>query len=162
GTNRLRGSAAWDKMPAGWFAGNFFANKNNAPDGDFGYNRWSASLSGPVVIPKLYNGRNRTFFMWAYEGLTDQRPRGGAPLTVQYYPIGGSMDVVHTFSPTVLLNVRYGYTRFTRQTDPLHGRGFDLTSIGFPKALNDAIPERWRELPAFNINGYFNSLNTGE
>ena len=31
-------------------------------------NEFGASLGGPVVIPKIYNGRNRTFFFFAYEG----------------------------------------------------------------------------------------------
>lgn len=31
-------------------------------------NEFGASLGGPVWIPKLYNGRNRTFFFFAYEG----------------------------------------------------------------------------------------------
>jgi hypothetical protein len=32
-------------------------------------NEFGASAGGPVVIPKLYNGRNRTFWFQAYEGL---------------------------------------------------------------------------------------------
>jgi hypothetical protein len=78
GTNRLRGAATYTKMRPEWMANNFFANRNGFPRGDFNYDRWSASVSGPVVVPKLYNGRNRTFFMWAYEALTDSRPRGGS------------------------------------------------------------------------------------
>ena len=31
-------------------------------------NEFGVSLGGPVWIPKLYNGRNRTFFFFAYEG----------------------------------------------------------------------------------------------
>jgi hypothetical protein len=31
-------------------------------------NEFGASMGGPVWIPKLYNGRNRTFFFFAYEG----------------------------------------------------------------------------------------------
>ena len=31
-------------------------------------NEFGGSLGGPVWIPKLYNGRNRTFFFFAYEG----------------------------------------------------------------------------------------------
>jgi hypothetical protein len=31
--------------------------------------RWGGSVSGPVVIPKLYNGHNKTFFMYGYEGI---------------------------------------------------------------------------------------------
>ena len=32
-------------------------------------NQFGLQLDGPVVIPRLYNGRNRTFFMGAYEGV---------------------------------------------------------------------------------------------
>jgi len=30
-------------------------------------NEYGLSLGGPIVIPKLYNGRNRTFFFWNWE-----------------------------------------------------------------------------------------------
>src|SRR6266581_14051 len=32
-------------------------------------NQFGFELDGPVVIPKLYNGRNKTFFMASYEGV---------------------------------------------------------------------------------------------
>jgi hypothetical protein len=32
-------------------------------------NQFGVVVSGPVMIPKLYDGRNRTFFMFDYEGL---------------------------------------------------------------------------------------------
>jgi hypothetical protein len=32
-----------------------------------------ASLSGPVVLPKLYNGRNRTFFFFGYQRLHEKK-----------------------------------------------------------------------------------------
>ncbi len=31
-------------------------------------NRFGGSASGPVLIPKLYNGKNRTFWIYGYEG----------------------------------------------------------------------------------------------
>jgi hypothetical protein len=31
-------------------------------------NEYGGSLGGPVYLPKLYNGKNRTFFFFAYEG----------------------------------------------------------------------------------------------
>ena len=31
------------------------------------YNQYGGTLGGPVVIPKLYNGRNKTFFFFGYE-----------------------------------------------------------------------------------------------
>jgi hypothetical protein len=39
------------------------ANIATAP---FEYHNFDAVLGGPVVIPKVYNGRNRTFFFFAY------------------------------------------------------------------------------------------------
>ena len=32
-------------------------------------NEFGVSAGGPVWIPKLYNGKNRTFFMYGYEGI---------------------------------------------------------------------------------------------
>jgi len=39
----------------------------------FRQNQYGASAGGPVVIPKLYNGRNKTFFYGAYEGFQYSR-----------------------------------------------------------------------------------------
>src|SRR5207302_3458362 len=51
GTNKLQGSATFVKMRPEWFANNFFSNRVGAKDADFDYDRWNASLSGPVFIP---------------------------------------------------------------------------------------------------------------
>jgi hypothetical protein len=37
------------------------------------YMRWDGTLSGPVVIPRLYNGRNKTFWSAGYEGMEVKR-----------------------------------------------------------------------------------------
>ncbi|MEO6910069.1 MAG: carboxypeptidase-like regulatory domain-containing protein, partial [Edaphobacter sp.] len=42
------------------------------------YNNFGGVLSGPVIIPFLYNGRDRTFFTGSYEGL---RNHGSTPFT---------------------------------------------------------------------------------
>jgi len=38
------------------------------------YNRYGGSVGGPVWVPKLYNGRDKTFFFFAYEALPDVFP----------------------------------------------------------------------------------------
>jgi len=297
GTNRLHGNAQYTKMQPEWFANTFFANKQGLPNGDFAYNRWSGSLNGPVYLPKLYNGHNKTFFMWAYEAIKDGRPRNGStditvptaamrkgdfsellalgsnytiydpttrrqqtgsttrfqqdpfpgniipstklnpvamklldfyPLPINngttvdhrnnypqpnltenadywthiarvdhnfgsgdrvfirantykrntsrldyfksrasglrevYDPVGASIDEVHSFSSSFVLNLRYGYTRFTRQTQPFYGRDFDLTSVGFPASLNNVIGPSLREFPVLEISGYFAANRIGE
>ncbi len=65
GTNNLHGSAFWyfqnqafDAIPYG------SATKPHKVANDFG-----GSLGGPIVIPHLYDGHNRTFFFGTYEGL---------------------------------------------------------------------------------------------
>ncbi len=67
GTNQLHGSVydylqnqILDATPYGTDR----ANKPHKVANDFG-----ASLGGPLVLPHLYNGRNRTFFFGSYEGL---------------------------------------------------------------------------------------------
>jgi len=49
-------------------ARNYFSNPNQ-PKPSVRQNQFGVVVNGPVVIPKLYNGRNRTFFMFDYEGL---------------------------------------------------------------------------------------------
>ncbi len=295
GTNKVKGTFTFTKMRPEWMANTWFGNRSGTPRGDFDYNRWGASLSGPVILPKVYNGKNRTFFMWAYEAISDQRPRGGTILTVptvaqrkgdfsellaigsnyqiydpatrrreagsstryrqdpfpgniipaarfdpvsvkvmeyfppplndgttvdhrsnypkpnspevaKYYthtvrvdhyfsssnrllvrgngylrdtyrndyfetratgirelydPLGFSADDVITISPTFVLNIRYGYTRFSSKTSPLRGRFFDLTTLGFPKSFASQISPNVSEFPAFEISGYFNTVRAG-
>lgn len=68
GTNQLHATAyAIDKEPS-MVANNWFSNRAGQPLGHFLYHRWGATTTGPVVIPKLYNGHNRTFFTFGYEG----------------------------------------------------------------------------------------------
>ncbi len=37
------------------------------------YQRWGSTLSGPVVLPRLYDGRNQTFWSAGYEGMQVRR-----------------------------------------------------------------------------------------
>ena len=39
----------------------------------FRMNQFGGSIGGPVLIPKIYNGKNRTFFFFDYEGLRRRR-----------------------------------------------------------------------------------------
>ncbi len=290
GTNQLHGTAYYVKMAPELTANDYFANARGQARGEFTYNRWGASLNGPVILPKLYDGRNKTFVMYGYEGIHETRPRGGvftvpteaqrngdfsallrigsnyqlydpatrravaggrfqsnpipgnivpasrispiarnilkyyaapnvagtvdfrnnlslpnAPEPITYYTHtwrldhnlsdrhrvfgranvykrdsnynnwfenaatgqwfqflsrGASFDDVYTFSPSFIMNLRYGYNRFIRTFDanPL-SYGFDLTSLGFPASWNNAIPPSVRRFPVINIGGYTSTYN---
>lgn len=295
GTNDLHGSAYYSKWTPSMTANDWFNNAQGKPKPDYTYNRWGGSASGPVWLPKLYNGRNKTFFLWGYEGIHEARPRNNCgttcavptdemwrgnfssllavsptyqiynpftrraegtrmrqdpfadniipdqligpvarglrpywpkepysastgsangqmnhynpgllePATYYSHTIRGdhvisekqrvfgrysfykrdsnyndyfgtaatgeffkffsnnaTIDDVYTLSPTTVLNVRYGYNRFVRTStaDP-EAFGIDLTSLGFSKAYNDAIPADIRRFPGINMSGYTSTFH---
>jgi hypothetical protein len=69
GTNSFHG-AAWeffrnDKLDAA----DFFENAGGRPKGALRQNQFGFTAGGPVLIPKVFNGRNKLFFFADYEGL---------------------------------------------------------------------------------------------
>lgn len=67
GTNSLHGSLFEFLRNSAMDARNFFSPKGTAFPA-FRLNQFGGSFGGPVVIPKLLNGRNKTFFFVDYEG----------------------------------------------------------------------------------------------
>jgi hypothetical protein len=286
GTNTLHGTLYFWGEPGSLAANDAFGKAIGQPRPSSYSNRWGGSISGPIYVPKLYDGRNKTFFLWGYENIQDSRPRNNGTPTVptaamkrgdfsellklgsqyqiynpftrravaggrfqsdpfpgniiptalinpvaksllQYFPdplqpgnadgtsnfqqpnlaekadyytntiridhvfndkhriFGraswydrdstynnyfnniatgvlfqflsrqGALDEVYTINPTTVLNLRYGYNRFIRNDsyNPAN-LGFDLTTVGFPAAYNNAIPEDRRTFPRLDITGY--------
>jgi hypothetical protein len=292
GTNQFHGTALYVKMDPALNANLFFANRSNQPKGGFVYDRWGATFSGPVRIPRLYDGRNRTFIIYGYEQLKESYPRGTVttvptqeqrggdfsgllksgslyqiydPLTrrpeaggrfrvdplagnivpaarlspiarkiLDYYPLpnttgtadfrnnlalpnepeevdyqthtmrvdhnrnerhrlfgrwnwgprnqrgqnwfhnittgqytrmrgsGAAVDSVYTFGPGFVMNNRAGFARYVRDIAAHEtARGFDLTSLGLPKYLNDLVSPQFRYFPYITIGGYASTSNIG-
>jgi hypothetical protein len=103
GTNAYHGTAGISSTRPSFWANDFFNNSLGNPRPDFTFTRWSGSFGGPVYIPKVYNGKNKTFFMWGYEGLRDGRPRYDSTTTTVPTPEMKNGD----FSS--LLNVNSSY-----------------------------------------------------
>ena len=76
GANKFHGSGYWGKQTPGMNANLWFSNRNGQARGDFKYNRIGGTLSGPVEIPKLYNGKNKTFFLFSYEWIKSVTANG--------------------------------------------------------------------------------------
>jgi len=68
GTDQLHG-AVYDYVENTVFNAKPFLATPTSPKAILHYNQYGFTLGGPVVIPKLYNGRNRTFFFGSYEKL---------------------------------------------------------------------------------------------
>ncbi len=78
GTNLYHGSAYEflrnDDMDARGF---FAATRSIYKQSDFG-----VTMGGPVTIPKVYQGKNRTFFFLSYEGFRNRQGANGTVFTV--------------------------------------------------------------------------------
>src|SRR5229473_3146180 len=81
GTNQLKGETYYYKRSDKLSAADFFLNKSGQAKPELSYNRPGGSLGGPVRIPGVYDGRDRTFFFGAVEWLYDKFPEP-APRTV--------------------------------------------------------------------------------
>ena len=281
GTNRFHGSVYYFAEPKSLAANDFFGNARGQDRPDTSSNRPGFTLTGPVRIPGLYDGRDKTFFTVGYERIKDVRPRFDAaadswvptealrngdfsayssnitiydPLTrvpsgsgsssasrsratssrptgsapcrgrswtttpcprapaspatsttrpcrrrptttpsparldqkisdsnkmfvryswynrdsnyneyldsaasgtwFQFQSYQAVIDDVHVFNPTTVLNVRYGYNRFERNSGQQpDARNFDLTTLGFPAEYNTLIPEVNRYFPRLDFDG---------
>jgi outer membrane receptor protein involved in Fe transport len=69
GTNSLHGSL-YEFLRNDKLTGtDFFVNRGGLKKSALRYNQFGGTAGGPLLIPKLYNGRDRTFFFGSYEGL---------------------------------------------------------------------------------------------
>jgi hypothetical protein len=91
GSNDLHGSAweyvrnnAFDSRPA-------FLDATAKTPG-FRQNQFGASVGGPVWIPRLYNGRNKTFFFFAYQGLRYGKDSSTLLLVPTAAQLGGDLS----------------------------------------------------------------------
>jgi hypothetical protein len=56
-------------------ANTFQSNLAGRPKAVWHFNMWGGQIGGPLEIPKVYNGRDKTFFFFNYEGMLDTEPR---------------------------------------------------------------------------------------
>ena len=67
GTNELHGEVHYVLRHSTLDAPNFFTNKAGAKTTVYQDHRHGGSVGGPLVLPRLYNGKNRTFMFFVYE-----------------------------------------------------------------------------------------------
>ncbi len=76
GSNQVHGSAFGYIRETEWLANNFFSNRANQPRIEQPFRNYGGSIGGPVRIPKIYDGRNRTFFWIAGEAYRQTESAG--------------------------------------------------------------------------------------
>jgi trimeric autotransporter adhesin len=80
GTNTLHGSLMGTTRQTDWSANTWNNNFTGQPRPNITQYTYVGSIGGPVVIPKVYNGKDKTFF-W----LTEEGYRQRSPLAGNYY-----------------------------------------------------------------------------
>jgi hypothetical protein len=130
GANQFHGSVQWfhtDQHLEGLtlFSRQFLYNPATGPVTDAKalqvnplniLNRYGATIGGPVILPKLYDGHDRTFWVFSYEGLNRPVQTLGNPTTVP-------TDAERTGDFSALLKVGANYQIYDPATTAAAGGG---------------------------------------
>jgi hypothetical protein len=119
GTNQFHGSGYDFVRNSALDSNTYFSNQSGTPLPSFKRNQFGGSLTGPVWIPKLYNGKDKTFFLFSYEGLrqgTETEVTTTVPTALQRtgnfsqtYDSTGQQVVI--YDPTTTVASGTGYVR---------------------------------------------------
>jgi hypothetical protein len=165
GTNQLHGDGYEFFRNAALDGRNFFAQTKPG----FNQNQFGGSVGGPFVIPKIYNGHNKTFFFGDYEGFrsrtgvteTSNVPllpwRSGnfqSYLTGQNFTdpcTGGVYDTGQLFDPTTTRQVTCtnGTTGYARSPIAYNGQANVVNPAQIVAAATNVAPL----FPAPNAGG---------
>ena len=152
GTNRIHGSAYEFFRNNHLDANNWFNNRAGQKLPFNNFNQYGGTIGGPVTIPHLYNGRDKTFFFFNYEGLREHRG------LTQIFTIPAPVQLNGDFrgGPTI-------YDPFTTRPDP--ARPGQYLRDPFPNNIIpanrlDAVGSKVRSLyPAPNAAGSSSGAN---
>ncbi len=133
-------------------ANNFFANAAGLPEVPQMWKNFGGSFGGPVWLPKVYNGRNKTFFWFATEGYRqNQTESSSIAVPTALEKVGnfseskytnGTQQVIYDPNSTVEnANGTYSRTPFPNNIIPasrMNPIGYNMASF-FPLP-NEATP----------------------
>ena len=121
GTNNLHGSAYEFIRNTDFDANDWFSNRAGKARQIYKQNDFGFTVGGPVYIPKVYHGRNKTFFFFSYEGFRNRNGATNATATVptpEMYNgdfskwVNSKGAVIPIYNPTTQVqNANGSYTR---------------------------------------------------
>jgi hypothetical protein len=171
GTNQLHGSV-WEYLRnSDLDANGFNADAAGTPKPNFQRNQFGYALGGPIVLPHLYNGHDRTFFFNTYEGLR-QTEAGSYTATVptalerqgdfsQTKDANGNLIVMYD-PRTTMLNptAPAGTTEYIRTPFPNNKIPAQyLDTVGMNILKEYPLPNQPGE-GASSVNNYFSNATT--
>jgi len=168
GTNRYHGSAYNYFRNEKLDANDWFSNRGGQGRLPLRQNNFGGTLGGPVQLPKVYTGKDRTFFFVSYEGLRMKQPQGDmrtflVPSAVARQQATGAVKTVFEafplpnkpLLPTDRQDPRLGRYEFT-QSIPSE---FDAMSVRVDHRLGDRGSAffRWNRSPSSRVEHAFPS-----
>jgi len=175
GTNDYHGSLHEFLQNAVLNANGFNANRAGTPRRQLQKNQFGGTVGGPLSIPKLYDGKNKTFFFFAYEGLRQRSFSsftGTVPTAAQAqgdfsstFDANGALKLIYDPATTRLdPTAPAGTIRYIRDTFPgnrINAARFNTVGTNLMKYFPSA---NQRGIGASDTNNYFspapNTLNT--
>jgi hypothetical protein len=138
GTNEFHGSGQFRLRNEALNANSFGNNAQGIRRAPFKVQNYSATLGGPVIIPKLYNGKDKTFFFVSYEGLR----------------FNNALDYLRTVPTELERNGNFSNTRSNVAGQFLPVQVFDPFNVVLGAAAN-----QWTRVPFPNATIPANRIN---
>jgi hypothetical protein len=132
GTNKYHGNTYYYHQNTELNANSFTNNRNNLVRPRLRRHQYGGTFGGPVWIPKIYKGENKTFFFVSYEGRRENNPTSQGPFDIPtaaemsgdfsktfVFP-GGKATPITIYDPsaTTLVNGRYVRQAFPNNIIP--------------------------------------------
>lgn len=162
GTNRFHGVGYESMRRVSLRANETVNNANRTRRPDATFDQYGFEIEGPVTLPKLYRGKDRTFFMFALEKMRKVESPYGQTTVPTQAERGG--DFSQTFAPngsvytihdplTVHLNPNYVAGK------PISAGNLQYIRDPFPRnmvpkdRINATAPEVMKDIPLPNASG---------
>ncbi len=158
GGNEFHGGA-WEFLRNNAFdARDPFTDATASGPTPFRQNQFGATVGGPVILPKIYSGKNRTFFFFGYEGWRYRRSRQ------QTYWVPTDAELGGDFTNSRLDHLIYDPA--TTVKDPSAPQGFSrslFTGNRVPSNRMDAVSvnymKAYLDRPNYSASSAFNVIN---
>ena len=151
GTNSIHGAGWIYNQTSAVDANSFFNNSSSKPRPPYHQNQYGFYASGPVWIPKVFNGKNKVFWLFGYEGMRDSDPANspletGSPENFATVPTAAE----RTGDFSALLNLGTNYTIYDPASGVLSGTAVSRTAFA-----NNVVPSSRLNPIAVNLMKYF-------
>jgi hypothetical protein len=144
GTNNLHGSVYDYLRNEALNANDFFSNRSGLKKSKFHQDTYGGAIGGPLAVPGLYRGRDRTFFFFDYEGT--QLRQGGNTASIVPTALQRGGDFSQTFNTKGQLITIYD------PTSTVLGSNGKYTRTAFP---GNVVPKTQLDPVAQNLLKFY-------